>query len=314
MLNRKLVKIAVTSYALLVCVQGSVGQEDLKRFVYAEPHLGTLVTMTCYHEDSIEMAQLADSAFWFLEQLNLVFSDYDDRSEVRKLNQKKVRGPVPISSDLADLLRKADHLSTISDGAFDPYIGRLTHLWKRAFRRNRWPGKGKIRRAERHSGMDKVELDTTIEELRYLHKGIEIDLGGIGKGYIGDRMSAWLSKRGVTSHLIDLGGDLIAGDPPPGQEGWRISLDGLEEVVISNQAIATSGTTYQYLTHRGQTYSHLIDPRTGYGLGGKVTATVLAATGTEADALASALPFLSEETREKIFGGRELKFWLRKPK
>ena len=301
MLERKIVKIAASVICTTLLLQQVWSQEQERRFQFTEPHLGTLVTVTCYNTDSTAMARMADSAFALMENLNLVYSDYDEQSEVVTLNRARHRGNVQISTDLARLLIIAERMTAETRGAFDPYLGRITHLWKSAFRKNRWPGKRRIRRALRRSGIEKLSLAEQGDMLAYRRKGIEIDLGGIGKGYIGDRVAQFLDEQGLTRYLIDLGGDLIAGDPPPDADGWRVALPVGDPILLVRSAVATSGTTYQYLVHQGRTYSHLIDPATGYGLGGKVTSTVVASSGAEADALASALPFLSDDLRQLIF-------------
>ena len=106
-----------------------------------------------------------------------------------------------------------------------------------------------------------------------------------------------MRKRGIRSALVDAGGDLVLGNPPPGQKGWRIEIGGskhpdLPILELSNCAVATSGDLEQFVEVDGKRYSHIIDPRTGIGLTTRLQVTVVTPEGMMADSLASALNVL----------------------
>jgi thiamine biosynthesis lipoprotein len=128
---------------------------------------------------------------------------------------------------------------------------------------------------------------------------MRLDLGGIAKGYAVDKALAVLRRRGITRALVDAGGDIGLGDPPPGKPGWGIGVAPLEPggppggfLWLSRRAIATSGDTQQYVVIDGVRYSHLVDPRTGLGLTDHSSVTVIAPDGITADGLASAVSVL----------------------
>jgi thiamine biosynthesis lipoprotein len=132
-----------------------------------------------------------------------------------------------------------------------------------------------------------------------------LDLGGIAKGYVADKALMVLRKRGVGSALVDAGGDLALGDPPPGRKGWRIEIGGLKHrdlpvLELARCAIATSGDVEQFVEIDGQRYSHLIDPGTGVGLTTRIQVTVVTFKGMQADSLASALSVLGTERGTKF--------------
>ena len=130
---------------------------------------------------------------------------------------------------------------------------------------------------------------------------MRLDLGGIGKGFATDEAMAVLVDRGISRCLVELGGDMLLGSPPPDAPAWRIAVE-LEDhsgppplLDLANVGIATSGDTEQYVEIDGRRYSHIVDPRTGLGLTSRIAVTVIAPDATTADALASAISVLGPE-------------------
>ncbi|MBX2817709.1 MAG: FAD:protein FMN transferase [Saprospiraceae bacterium] len=286
-------------WLLIGCLTTSIDAQQLTRHQSAQPALGTLATLTWYATDQQNDEELAGAFFQELDRLNLIFSDYTTSSEVGKINASVRRKEHRLSSELCDLLHKANVLydQTL---VVDPYLGRLTHLWKASFKRNRLPSRSKVNRARKRSGTKWVERDQSTCTIKTTRRGLRIDLGGIAKGYIGDLLSDWLKKKGIERFLIDLGGDLTAGSAPPGEDGWRIAIGQGESIVLSNASVASSGSSYQHLVKGGVRYNHLIDPRSGWATSFDFTSTVIAAQGWLADACASALPMLTKEGRERL--------------
>ena len=131
---------------------------------------------------------------------------------------------------------------------------------------------------------------------------MRLDLGGIAKGYAADEALRVLCTRGIDRALVDAGGDVVIGDPPPGRIGWRIGIAPLEVdgapsryLTLAQSAIATSGDAFQFVEIGGQRYSHIVDPRTGFGLNHRQSVTVRARDGITADSLATAVSVLGPE-------------------
>jgi thiamine biosynthesis lipoprotein len=132
---------------------------------------------------------------------------------------------------------------------------------------------------------------------------VSIDLGGIAAGYACDEVLKILKAHGLPRALIDASGDLLAGDPPPGRDGWRVAVTGVDgqttsqdlAVMIANAAITTSGDARQFVEIDGVRYSHIVDPKTGLGLSRRSSTTVIAPTGWQADAYATAANVLGTE-------------------
>jgi thiamine biosynthesis lipoprotein len=123
---------------------------------------------------------------------------------------------------------------------------------------------------------------------------MQLDVGGIAKGFAADEAAAVLVKRRITRSLVAAGGDVVAGDPPPGRDGWVVAVVGLGpsavgSVTLRRQAVSTSGDAEQHVDVNGVRYSHILDPRTGQALVGRSSVTVIARTGISSDSLATAL-------------------------
>ena len=131
---------------------------------------------------------------------------------------------------------------------------------------------------------------------------MRLDLGGIAKGYAADEALKVLRSKGITRVLVAASGDIAVGDPPPAKDGWIVAVESLTRknvpdlsLKLVNQAVSTSGDAYQSVEIAGRRYSHIVDPKTGLGLEQRSSVTIIAATGMQADALATAVTVLGPE-------------------
>jgi thiamine biosynthesis lipoprotein len=252
------------------------------RYQASEPHMGTLVTITLY-ADSDEQAQRGFvAAFGRIEKLNSILSDYKPDSELSRVCQLET-----LSSDLTKVLAHAQRLAEQTDGAFDITVGPLSRLWREARLVKRWPSQEAIADALRRSGYRKLEVSETTRTARCLAPGMQLDAGGIAKGYAADEALSALRRIGINSALIAVSGDIAIGDAPPGQQGWRVRVEH-ETRTLQNVGVSTSGDEFQFVEIEGVRYSHIIDPRTGMPLRNSGHVSVIAASAMEADALATA--------------------------
>jgi len=207
---------------------------------------------------------------------------------------------VPVSPYLYDIIYQSKKAAQQSRGTFDITIGPLSRLWRKARREKAFPSKTEVATAKAATSMDKIVLDTVARKVKLLQPGMQLDLGGIGKGYVAQAVVDYLKKAGIRQVLADAGGDIVCGDAPPGKKGWTIAINVPGEkaeflqknIILQNGAVATSGDVYQYMEHEGRRYAHIIDPRTGYGVTFQRNVTVIAANGALADWLATASSIL----------------------
>lgn len=306
--------VAALAGMLLTRVQLSAESDSAhpdQRFEFHRIEMGVEFRIEVYGCDSAAANKAAEAAFDRIRELNGLMSDYSADSEVRRLCDTAEAGqPITISRDLFRVLAASVSLWRESDGAFDVTVGPLTKLWRRARRRGEMPPADQLQLARDSIGSDAISLSACQRTVTLARSGMRIDLGGIAKGYAADEALEVLRKQGFPRALIDASGDLVAGDPPPGKRGWRVAIEVLDSpkqhadvpsgnsaavrsvLVLANQAVATSGSTVQFIDIDGRPYSHIIDPRTGLGLQTHSMVTVVAPTGTKADSLASAISVL----------------------
>ncbi|NLE37784.1 MAG: FAD:protein FMN transferase [Pirellulaceae bacterium] len=258
------------------------------------------IRIVLYAPDADSANRAAQAALAEFNRLNLVFSDYDARSEARRLcKPAEIDQPTRVSDDLFLVLAASEEMYRQSGGAFDVTAGPLTKLWRRTLRRGELPTDARLAEARDRVGFDSVRLDPARKTVALGKRSMQLDFGGITKGYALDKSLEVLNKHGITRALIDASGDIRVGDPPPGREAWRVGIARLDDdgppvhfLALRNAAVANSGDSWQYVEIDGRRYSHLIDPRSGMALTDHAGVTVLAPNAMLADALASAVSVL----------------------
>jgi thiamine biosynthesis lipoprotein len=276
-----------------------------ERFEYHRPCMGTEFRLVFYGDDVTSSDRAAEAAYSRIEEIDALLSHYRPQSELSRLGGESSRiaptEPVAVSNDLWTVLVAADRISRASQGAFDVTVGPYVRLWKRSAYLRTLPTAARLAEARERVGYDKLVLDCRLRTVRLLAPGMRLDLGGIAKGYAVDQALAVLRDQGIASALVDGGGDIAVGEPPPGGDHWRIGLAGggrrgpPQTLGLTARAVATSGADYRYVEIDGKRYSHIIDPATGLGLTHWLTVSVVAADCMTADALASAVSVLGIE-------------------
>jgi FAD:protein FMN transferase len=278
---------------------------DLVRVETSAPHMGTLVRIVLYAPSTAAGEAAAQAAFARIAEIDARLSDYRDDSEVAALSRAAAQVVVPISRDLFAVLKASQKLARRTSGAFDVTQGRLTHLWRRARRLNVPPDATAVTAAHLDGGYTHVGLDQFRRTVQLDLPGIVIDAGGIAKGYAAEEALRVLRARDSGVALVAIAGDIAAGDPPPGQSGWRIAIPrlGSDEpywIAIANAAVSTSGDAEQWMTVDGVRRSHIIDLRTGWPVTGRTSVSVVAAHGIDADALSTTLDILDADAGARL--------------
>jgi thiamine biosynthesis lipoprotein len=263
--------------------------------------MGSTFNLIFYASDSLAATFLSDECFSLVDSLNQIFSDYLPASELNKLGATSGQDSfVTVSPFLFSVLKTAKQAGADSKGSFDITLGPLTKLW-RAFRReHRFPSMEDVALARQRTGLHYLVMDTLASKVKLLQPGMELDLGGIAKGFVAQQVIHFLHSKEIHIALADAGGDIACSDPPPGKRGWILGVNQphaksklmSKKIYASNMAVATSGDVFQFIEHNGKTYSHIIDPRTGYGVPFRRNVTIIAPDGATADWLATACSIL----------------------
>ena len=291
------------------------------RFEYHEPHMGTTVRLVLYAASKAEADAAARAAFNRVKALDAALSDYRSDSELSKVVQRAGVEPVAVGPDLFTLLVESRRLAERTGGAFDVASGALTHLWRSARRLSELPSEERLADARARSGTHLLRLDERARTAFLTVPGAKLDLGGIAKGYTADAAREVLIRRGLRQVLVAVGGDIAAGDPPPGRAGWSVAVEPLKvpgapsipSLTLTHAAVSTSGDAEQWMTAEGVRYSHVIDARTGRPLTGRSSTTVVAPHGLDADAWSTALSVLDRDEGlaliEQVAGAAALWMW-----
>ena len=281
-----------------------------KRFVFTEPKMGSPFQIIFYSTDSVKANTIANQAFALVDSLVFIFSDYIDSSELNRLcaTAGQTNESIGVSSPLYDILLLSKTAYEKSEGTFDITLGPITKLWRKARKEKEFPPDSTVKEKLRLTGFDKVVIDTTTQKVRLLQAGMQLDLGGIAQGYIAQKVIDLLKSKDIENALVNVSGDIVAIGAPPGTNGWTVGINIPEEadellpnyLSIAGKAVTTSGDVFQFMEHNGKRYSHLIDPRTGYGITTQKNVTVIANDGTTADWLTKACSILPIRKAKKL--------------
>jgi FAD:protein FMN transferase len=284
----------------MVLLQGCAGLRTApQRFEYRQIHMGVEARIVLHAPDSVRAITAARAAFHRLSELDAIMSDYRDDSELMRLTRHDTGSWIPVSTPLWQVLSQAQELARASGGAFDVTAGPLVVLWRAARQSGRLPSPQALEAARARSGWKLLQLDSASRSVRLTRPQMRLDLGGIAKGFAVDEALAVLGEHGAPRALVELGGDIAVGEPPPGSSGWTVRLDEPADaphaVDLADAAISTSGDAAQFVVIDGLRYSHLIDPRTGHALTDRIAATVIARSARLSDPLATVLAVLGPE-------------------
>ena len=281
--------------ALLLC--SCAGSETrTTRFL-----LDTTVTVTLYGNDG----KLSNNVFDLCKQYEGLLSKTDKNSEVYRINHSQ--GSQNVSGDTADLISRALEYYKVSGGRFDVTVCPVSDLWD--FNKNSLPDKNDISAALKRVGANKIELNGNTVNTN----GAEMDLGGIAKGWIADKLTKYLKEKGVKKAILNLGGNVavIGGDYTVGIRR-PFDEDGIiTRVKVSNTSVVTSGVYERYIKADGKIYHHILDPKTGYGVDTDLlSATIICENSCKADALSTVCILFGQQKStdliEKIEGAEAI--------
>jgi len=289
----------------------AVGAGELRRFEFTQAQMGLPFRIVVYAPTMPIAAAAVRATYEQVARLNMVFSDYETESEVSRLSRSSGQGrAVSVSQDLWQVLWNAKRWEKETAGALDVTVGPYVGLWRKARREGKLPDKYYLDKARGSVGGDKWRLEEVDRTVELTAPRMWLDLGGIAKGYVLDQALQVMTGQGLDRVLLQAGGDIFCGSPPPGKMGWRIEVpgdDGQDELMIQiqNRALATSGDYYQFVEIDGVRYSHIIHPQTGLGLSNRIQVSVVASNAMTADALATSLCVLGPERGVQLVRGQQ---------
>ena len=296
--------ISLLTLAALLCAS-LPAQADWETRV-TDGIMGTRITVEVWAEDAATADAANEAVLAVMRHIDTTMSTYKPDSEVSQVNAHAAAGPMPISTELFDLLATAKDYSRLTEGAFDITYASVGYLYD--FRKRVRPDEAHIRAALPAVNYEHVLLDPERHTVKFTQPGVRIDLGGIAKGYAVDRGIEALQRAGITHGFVAAGGDSrVLGDRfgKPWVVGIRDPQKGEGEVIarvpLVDAAISTSGDYERYFDEGGVRYHHIIDPHTGLSASKVRSATVIARTALRTDGLSKTAFVLGPEKAMEIY-------------
>ncbi|MBI2218995.1 MAG: FAD:protein FMN transferase [Candidatus Rokubacteria bacterium] len=305
--------LAIGVGAFVVLGTGLVTRARAQVIRRTVPVMGTIAEFAVVHRDATEAHATIDAAIAELTRVDALMSRFTGSSDVGRANGRAAVEGVRVSAETMMVLREALAWAEASDGAFDPALGQAIRVWDVGHRTTP-PEERVVRRLAGRRLYRALDVGhwRGAPAVRFTAPDVEIDLGGIAKGWAVDRAADALRARGISHALVNVGGDLVAIGGTQDGDPWRIGVQSpwersrlAGEFAIRDGAVATSGDYLQSFTYRGQRYHHLLDPATGAPRRTPVrSVTVMAATCVAADAATTAVYGLSRGPAERILASR----------
>jgi len=295
--GKVVVVICVVIAVLLSAV--IVQKYRLKPLKQTEMIMGTLVEITVIPGNEKAIRE----AFEALRKVDALMSTYKEDSEISILNRE---GKAQVSEETLEVIEDAIKFSNLTDGAFDITCRPLINLWKRAKKEEKVPTEEEIEEAISLVDYQRIILEAN--QIRLEKKGMQIDLGGIAKGYAVDKAIEALKKNGIKRALVNAGGDLYALGTDRQGEKWQIGVqDPREEdkiidiIKVKDKAVATSGDYRRYFSLEGKRFSHIVNPKTGLTVQDvPMSVTIIGPDATTTDALSTGVFVLGPEEGMKL--------------
>lgn len=284
MKNFVLLSALLASTALIRCNLANAAAAKCVREEGSIDVMGSVTAIVAYGDDAKRVQTAISDALDEARRLDDMLSNYKPNSEWSKMNRLAAHEPVRLSPELFHLLAACVEYSRESEGAFDISVGPLMKAWGFYKGTGHLPDHTAVLTALNSVGYQKIVLDPRALAVRFARKGMELDPGGIGKGYAVDRMVDVLRRQGVFAALVSAGGSSIyALGAPPNETGWRLDIRDprsqsktAQSVTLRDESLSTSGNYEKFFYAEGKLWSHIMDPRTGYPAEGMLSVAVIA--------------------------------------
>lgn len=264
--------------------------------------LGSPYEVTVVARDTLQGNLYIDMAIAETKRIENQISDWIPTTPISAINKNAGIKPVKVDDEVFGLVERALKISQLTEGAFDISYASMDRIWKFDGSMKEMPTPEAIKKSVAKIGYKKVLLDPKEKTIFLKEEGMKLGLGGIGQGYIADKVKELLFSKGCTSGIINVSGDINAWGKQPDGKPWSVGIVNpmnknkvFATFPLEDSSVETSGSYEKYVTFNGKRYSHIIDPRTGYPATGIVSVSVFAKQTEVADALATGIFVLGVE-------------------
>ncbi|MEM0577338.1 FAD:protein FMN transferase [Flavobacterium polysaccharolyticum] len=269
------------------------GQVNHKQKLYM---LGSPFEMTVVAKDTIQGNIFIDMAVAEVKRIENLISDWIPTTQISQVSKNSGIQPVKVDKEVYDLVERAIKVSQLTSGAFDISYASMDKIWKFDGSMKAMPTPEAIKQSVARIGYQKIVLDAKAQTIYLKEKGMKLGLGGIGQGYIADKIKDLLLSKGCTSGIVNVSGDINAWGYQTTGKPWTVAIVNpmnknkvFATFPLENSSVETSGSYEKYVVFDGKRYSHIIDPRSGYPAQGVVSVSVFAKQTEIADALATGI-------------------------
>ena len=269
------------------------GQVTHKRKLYM---LGSPFEMTVVAKDTIQGNIYIDMAVAEVKRIENLISDWIPTTQISQVSKNSGIQPVKVDKEVYDLVERAIKVSQLTSGAFDISYASMDKIWKFDGSMKTMPTPEAIKQSVARIGYQKIVLDAKAQTIYLKEKGMKLGLGGIGQGYIADKIKDLLLSKGCASGIVNVSGDINAWGYQTTGKPWTVAIVNpmnknkvFATFPLENSSVETSGSYEKFVVFDGKRYSHIIDPRTGYPAQGVVSVSVFAKQTEIADALATGI-------------------------
>ena len=258
--------------------------------------LGSPLEITVVAKDTIQGNQYIDLAITEVKRIEYLISDWIPSTQISQVNKNAGSKPVKVDKEVFDLVGRSIKVSQITSGAFDISYASMDKIWKFDGSMKAMPTEEAIKKSVSKIGYKNIILDSKEQTIFLKNEGMKLGLGGIGQGYIADKVKELLFSKGCTSGIVNVSGDINAWGRQQDGNPWTVGIVNplnknkvFATFPLEDSAVETSGNYEKYVIFNGIRYSHIIDPRTGYPAQGVVSVSVFAKQTEIADALATGI-------------------------
>lgn len=289
----------ITFLLILLIGSSSFGQQVFKK---KKSLLGSPFEISVVANDSVQANFYTELAISEVKRIENLISDWIPTTQISLVNQNAGITPVKVDKEVFELVDRAMKISKLTDGAFDISYASMDKIWKFDGSMKSMPTAETIKKSVEKVGYQNIILNEKDTTIFLKNQGMKLGLGGIGQGYIADKIKEVLKANGCIAGLVNVSGDINTWGKQPDGKDWTVGIVNplnknkvFATFPLNDSAVETSGSYEKYVTFNGKRYSHIIDPRTGYPASGIVSVSVFAKQTELADALATGIFVLGIE-------------------